>query len=138
MRRMDTGVVTMETWAEPKRILVVDDEALMLKLLKWRFTSRGYSVEAVESGGEALALLETQHFDLILTDNAMPRMSGLEFARTVKARFPAMPILMFSGHPEAQQPPCIDRTLRKPEDIPVLVSAVEELLSGATSKREQR
>jgi CheY-like chemotaxis protein len=124
----------MNSMSKSQRILVVDDEAFMLKLLKWRFASKDYSVDTVESGEEALALLETQHFDLLLTDDSMPGMSGMDLAKTVKARFPAMPILMFSGHPPALQPPFIDMVLRKPEDIPILVSAVRAVLACTTSK----
>ena len=80
------------------RVLVVDDmEAMRLALVKCLHMS-GYEVIAVSSGGEALELLRTQRFDLLLTDQTMPGLSGLELLAELRARHLAMPFVLITAH----------------------------------------
>ena len=84
------------------RVLVVDDmEAMRLALVKCLHMS-GYEVIAVSSGGEALELLRTQRFDLLLTDQTMPGLSGLELTDAVCRMHPDMPIVVLTGHTDVE------------------------------------
>jgi putative two-component system response regulator len=84
------------------RVLVVDDmEAMRLALVKCLHMS-GYEVIAASSGGEALDLLRTQHFDLLLTDQTMPGLSGLELTDAVSRMHPDMPIVVLTGHTDVE------------------------------------
>ena len=84
------------------RILVVDDmEAIRLALVKCLQLS-GYGVMAASSGGEALELLRTQRFDLLLTDQTMPGLSGLELTDAVSRMHPDMPIVVLTGNTDVE------------------------------------
>jgi putative two-component system response regulator len=84
------------------RVLVVDDmEAMRLALVKCLHMN-GYEVMAASSGGEALELLRTQRFDLLLTDQTMPGLSGLELTDAVSRMHPDMPIVVLTGHTDVE------------------------------------
>lgn len=65
------------------RILTVDDEESILRLMARTLGGVGYSVEAAGSGQQALNLMKTHHFDIVITDIAMPGMSGIDLAKEV-------------------------------------------------------
>lgn len=115
--------------SSPKHILLVDDEPVTRRAVGQLLAQVGYVVEAVESAIEALARLEAAPFDLVLTDNNMPRMAGLEMASVVKDRWPSLPIVMFSGNPPQGPVPCLDAVLLKPDDLPNLLEAVKNILT---------
>jgi putative two-component system response regulator len=84
------------------RVLVVDDmEAMRLALVKCLHLS-GYEVMAASSGAEALELLRTHTFDLLLTDQTMPGLSGLELTEAVSRMHPDMPIVVLTGHTDVE------------------------------------
>ena len=119
----------MNTHGETKHILVVDDEILVQHAFRLLLEREGYVVEAVGSGEEALARLETATFDLVLTDNTMPGLSGAEMASFIKARWPSIPVVMLSGNPPQGQVAGVDLVLKKPSDIAVLVESLRQLLA---------
>lgn len=80
-------------------ILAVDDDPAMLRLLASALSRAGYRTVDAQSGEQALALLETEKVDAIITDLAMPGMPGLEFMRRVRERDPDLPILVVTGAP---------------------------------------
>jgi CheY-like chemotaxis protein len=82
------------------RILVVDDDALVLMSTTDMLEDLGHAVVAAESGHHALAQLQAARFDLIITDHAMPQMTGSQLADEVRARYPAMKIVLASGYAE--------------------------------------
>jgi len=81
-----------------KTILVIDDDKMILMILKQTLTKEGYRVLTVESGEEGIALLATSHADLVLTDYLMPGMSGIEVLNIIKQNQPLLPIIMLTGH----------------------------------------
>jgi CheY-like chemotaxis protein len=85
-------------------ILYVDDEEINLRLFKNTFR-RNYNVVTVSSGKEGLELLASQKFDLIVTDQRMPNMTGVELLSRIQEMFPGVPparlILSGYGEPEA-------------------------------------
>ncbi len=84
-------------------ILVVDDDPANRELLTRRLARGGYTSRTVGSGEEALALLQEQSFDLVLLDQMMPGLSGLETLRVMKdtPRLRATPVLMLSAADDA-------------------------------------
>ena len=60
------------------RILVVEDNPVMLDVVRFNLVRAGFEVLTARDGVEAVALLEAETFDLVLLDNQMPRMSGVE------------------------------------------------------------
>jgi DNA-binding response OmpR family regulator len=66
------------------RILVIDDEELMLKALKFRLSKDGYDVDMAIDGRDALKKLEADNYDLVITDIMLPFNNGLEIVNYVK------------------------------------------------------
>jgi CheY-like chemotaxis protein len=74
--------------AKPARILVVEDEEAVAAMLARVLRADGHEVSVAKEGREALARVEAEHFDLVVTDFKMPGMSGLEFYRSVAETHP--------------------------------------------------
>jgi len=83
---------------EPRKILVVDDEDSMRHMLSLILKREGYEARAVGRGSEALALLEKEPFDFILSDVIMPEMGGLELLRVLKEKKVEATIIMMSAY----------------------------------------
>jgi len=73
--------------AEPRKILVVDDEQQLALAVKIRLQSRGYQVVTANDGQQALAAIEAEHPDLVLLDVLMPVMDGYSCMREINSRF---------------------------------------------------
>jgi len=78
-------------------ILVVDDNRIMLELVKRILEREGFVAHCVESGEEALELIKQRAFCLMITDFNMPGLDGLELARKGLEIAPQMPIIMDTG-----------------------------------------
>jgi DNA-binding NtrC family response regulator len=78
-------------------ILCVDDENAPRTLRRLVLMTKGYEVVAAASGREALQMLATRHFDLVLTDHVMPSMTGTDLTRHIKSTMPRMPVIIISG-----------------------------------------
>lgn len=79
------------------RILAIDDEAVILDLIQAMCKSQGWQVVTASSGEEGLALIEQSRFDLVLTDLAMPGLTGLDVARRIRMEWPEIPIILVTG-----------------------------------------
>lgn len=79
------------------RILLAEDEAAMRTYLARALENAGYSVVAVDRGTEALPLLETEHFDLLLSDIVMPEMDGIELAQRCAEVSPETKVMFITG-----------------------------------------
>jgi putative two-component system response regulator len=79
------------------RILVVDDEEAVRRLLARLLERGGYSCEVATNSTEAESLLATEAFDLLLTDMDMPGQSGLDLIRSTSARYPELATVMITG-----------------------------------------
>ncbi len=84
--------------ARPFRLLVVDDMEAMRLALQDSLRFQGYEVVSAASGEEALELLRSQRFDLLLTDQAMPGLSGIEVAEACVRMHPDVPVVLLTGH----------------------------------------
>jgi len=80
-----------------KKILIVDDECNFRNVMAHIFTSEGYKVSLAEDGIAALRALETEIFDVLITDIRMPNMDGIELFNNVKTLYPQMPVIFLSG-----------------------------------------
>jgi two-component system KDP operon response regulator KdpE len=81
------------------RVLVVDDEAPILRLLRRTLEANGYAVEAVETGGGALAAAGRRRPDAVLLDLMLPDMDGLDVCRRLRAQLES-PIIVLSARGE--------------------------------------
>ncbi|MBI1819081.1 MAG: response regulator [Nitrospirae bacterium] len=81
-----------------KKVLVVDDEVVIVELCRRFLSGAGYNVKTVSHGNEAIGLCQKEAFDLILSDVRMPGISGLELIKTIKQIQPQMVIVIMTGH----------------------------------------
>ena len=86
------------------RVLFVDDEVEFLQLMEKRLSRRGMEVSTAPDGQRALELLDAtladggEMFKVVVMDVRMPGMDGLETLRRMKAKAPALPVILLTGH----------------------------------------
>ncbi len=95
----------------PLRVLAVDDDYLVLMNTTSMLEDMGHEVVEATSGQEALSRLEEGRFDLLVTDHAMPKMTGAQLAEVVQEKWPGTPILVATGY--AELPEGVGRRLPK-------------------------
>jgi len=79
------------------RILLAEDDLAMRTYLKRALETAGYTVDAVDRGTEAIPLLETQVYDLLLSDIVMPEMDGIELAQRCNEISPQTKVMFITG-----------------------------------------
>jgi CheY-like chemotaxis protein len=79
------------------RVLLVEDDSLIRKLISRYLVAAGYVVQTAVDGLDALGQLRAVLPDLIISDLKMPRMSGVEFLAVVRKRFPQIPVMVISS-----------------------------------------
>ncbi len=84
----------------PLRILVVDDDDLVLQNTVALLEDLGHGVIAVSSAAEALAVLEREKVQLVITDHAMPGVTGLQLAERLETERPELPVILATGYAE--------------------------------------
>jgi len=120
------------------RLLAIDDQQVILDLISAMGQSLGYEVRTAASGEEGLRLAERETFDAVLTDLALPRLSGLEVARQISRLRPGVPIILVTGwatelRPEELAAAGITEVLYKPFRIDQLTSVVRSVVAGRLS-----
>ncbi len=117
----------------PHRILVVDDDDSLRQLNMEVLSQNGYAVEAAADGDIAWVTLQENNYDLLITDQKMPRVSGVELLKKLRAARMALPVIMATGTvPQVEfalypwlQPTAV---LLKPYTIPELLGVVHNVL----------
>jgi diguanylate cyclase (GGDEF)-like protein len=127
---------------EPGKLLLVDDDANNLDLLSRRLARHGYSVEVAGDGPSALEKINRCEYDLVLLDQMMPGMSGLDLLRLLRATHTAseLPIIMVTADDQSQT--VVDALgegandyVVKPVDMPVITARIESQLSRSKADR---
>jgi two-component system response regulator GlrR len=116
------------------RLLVVDDDPDMLRLLSMRLTAAGYQVTAVTSAESALTQLEIEHPQLVLSDVRLPGRDGLALFDEVRKRHPTLPVILLTAH--GTIPDAVEATARgvftyltKPYDGRELLDKIAQALA---------
>ena len=117
----------------PKRILVVDDELLLRQIYTEVLTHADYEVDTVEDGAVAWDALQVKGYDLLITDNNMPKVTGVDLLKKIHAACMTLPVIMATGtYPDEEftrypwlQPAAM---LLKPYSIVEFLEAVKEVL----------
>jgi len=139
---MNKGIISGEAGAAasaraqknpPQRILVVDDDSSCRQLSVDVLVDSGYDVEAVQDGAAGWEALQVKRYDLVITDNTMPRMTGLEMIEKLRSKGLKVPVMMaaeclplfeFAGRPWLYP----DATLQRPFSNDALVATVKRVL----------
>ncbi|BAV34202.1 histidine kinase [Sulfuricaulis limicola] len=117
------------------RVLVVDDEPAVGEFMGELLQSWGLEVVVKPNGADAEALFaeNPQHFDLVVTDQTMPRMTGIELAQRLMARRPGLPVILYTGYTERLTDEQTRRSgiralVTKPVDIGAFFGLVRDIL----------
>lgn len=120
------------------KILFVDDEEQIRRLLSSFLSRRGYVVKTAVDGQEALEILASETPDLVITDVSMPNVDGVELTRRLRAdaRFGSLPIIMLSAKVQTDEilagyAEGADEYVPKPIEMRILAAKVESLLRRA-------
>jgi CheY-like chemotaxis protein len=111
-----------------KRILVVDDDAIVGVAIRITLQPDNHTIEVVTSPEEALRRFEVGKYDLIITDFRMEGMTGLQLAEQIKARDLAQTIILLSGSPPFPETSVFDLVILKPFDNDLLRNAVAQFV----------
>ena len=91
-----------KTFNRQFKLLVVDDNVNTLEIIKRNLTDEGYNVLISSSVQDAMAVLETNDIDLVITDFKMPKTSGLDMVKHIKENFKDIKIMMITGYPSIE------------------------------------
>jgi DNA-binding NtrC family response regulator len=83
------------------RVLVVDDEEVMRKLMTKILEKAGYTVHTAAGGNEARQLLAEYQFDMVLSDVKMPDMNGFDLLKEIKAKYPGIAVIMMTAYADS-------------------------------------
>ena len=96
------GAVVMKEPMGPQ-VLVVDDDASMLRMLRHRLEREGYGVVTAANGEEGIGLIRQEVFTLVITDLKMPKLRGDELARAVAQFNPEIPVIVMTAYAEVNE-----------------------------------
>jgi DNA-binding response OmpR family regulator len=129
--------------ARASRILVVEDDISVRQLTTEMLVRCGYEVDIAPDGAVGWEALQSKSYDLLITDNLMPKLTGIGMLKKLHAARMKLPVVMatallpeseFVLHPWLQAIP----TLIKPFSVAELLTTVEKALSATDGKCEQR
>jgi len=116
-------------------VLNVDDDDLVRMTSREMLEDLGYNVLPAASAAEALALLEQHRVDLVLTDHAMPRMTGMQLAVRLRELYPQLPVVIATGYSELVEDAHIDLPrLAKPYAQAALADVLANALANVPAK----
>jgi DNA-binding response OmpR family regulator len=122
------------------RILLVDDDVYARELNAGVLIRFGYKVDIASDGADAWKALNQQNYDLMITDNRMPRVTGMELIKKLRSEDMTLPVILASGtvpleelkrHPWLQ----LDATLPKPFTPSELLDMVKKVLNASDNIR---
>jgi len=119
-----------------KKILIVDDNSLIVEIMSYILANKGYEVEALDNGDEVLDHIRTNQPDLLILDDDLPGMTGSEICKVMKSdeALKRLPVIMCSANDcidaVLQQAGSPNDVLQKPFDIDALIGKVELQLAA--------
>jgi DNA-binding response OmpR family regulator len=124
-----------------RRILVVDEDCDLRQLYSDALAGHGYHVDATEDGAAAWEALQTNRYNLLITEHEIPHLTGVELVKMLRAARMAVPVVMAAGrlptHELARNPSLqLAATLSKPFAVDALVNTVETVLRATASPPE--
>ena len=124
-----------------RKVLVVDDEKLIVKGIKFSLEQDGFKVDAAYDGEEALRMIREGSYDIVFLDVMLPKMNGYEVCQQVR-EFSMVPIIMLTAKSEERDELMgfdlgVDEYISKPFSPKILVARVEAILRRANTTLEE-
>lgn len=118
----------------PRKVLVVDDDPLVLRILKDRLVEEGFLVSTTSSAFGATQLVEEQEPDVVIIDVMLPALPGHRIAQLIRDRMKSVKVMLYSSKDETElaelaRESGADSWLRKSDDYDALVKVVRALAS---------
>ena len=120
------------------RILVVDDEEEIREMVRRHFRFLGFHVDTAKNGRDALAVMQGQRYDIVISDIMMPEMLGTDMLREIRKQYPMTHVIMMTGYVTLDNAlTCMrlgaDTLVLKPlEDLGELEAAVERSVAAVS------
>jgi len=120
------------------KLLILENDPMVAALLREVLTRKGHAVQVAGSGEEALAILECQPMDALITDLFLPGMDGLEVVERLTASGHALSVVVVSGSIDTETMARLERSplvrgwLKKPFDLFDLLAQVEAAVAGGS------
>jgi len=112
------------------KILIADDEAQIVEVLKKFFKGKGLLVDCAPDGKEALRLIKEKDYDIAFLDVSMPGLNGLELLRHIKDNKIKTKVILLTAYPDLNEEFCktlrADEYLRKPIDLKAIGAVIEK------------
>jgi CheY-like chemotaxis protein len=109
------------------KILVVDDEEAVLKIISKVLKTAGHNVEEARDGADGIRKFNEYDFDVVVTDMLMPLCNGDELAKHVRNAGKDIPVIGITGTPEKIEKSCFDVVLVKPFPLKVLTECIKAI-----------
>jgi DNA-binding response OmpR family regulator len=127
----------------PHRILVVDEDSDLRLLYADVLALPGYHVDAAEDGAAGWEALQANNYNLLITEHSLPKLTGVELVRKLRAAHLALPVVMAAGrlptYELARNPSLqLAATLLKPFAVDALLDTVKNVLRATVSARSPR
>jgi CheY-like chemotaxis protein/anti-sigma regulatory factor (Ser/Thr protein kinase) len=113
------------------RVLIVDDNRSLLTVIAAMLHSDGHVVDAARDGSEALARCRAGHYDVVLTDQSMPQLTGLQLAAEIKAAAPNQPVVIMTGYDPEDAGDGLGAAVDAIVQKPVTLAALQRALAHA-------
>jgi two-component system, OmpR family, copper resistance phosphate regulon response regulator CusR len=116
----------------PSKVLIVDDEAPIVDLIRFLLKEAGYAVGTANNGVQALSVFRGDSWDVVITDRAMSPMDGEELAEEIKKSSPGTPIILMTGlGGETKHGERFTSILSKPFRRTELLASVQQAIESA-------
>jgi len=111
------------------KILVIDDEKVIINMLQQLLEMHGHDVDTADGGGEGIQKFDSDCFDLVITDICMPGVDGNSVAKHIRnSDKKYVPVIGMSGTPWAFEDNSFDSIFEKPFQLKALINTVKELI----------
>ena len=128
---------------EKKKILVIDDEQIILDSVKKILGAEDFQIDPAISSRDGLDRAMSQDYDLVLTDIRMPEIGGMRILRDIKRNKPALPVVIFTGYATVQSAVQAMKLgasdyVEKPFTPDMLVTTVKKVLQKAATEQPEK
>lgn len=117
-----------------KIVLIIEDDPDVLAMMVRHLNRAGYTVITATDGMEGLKKLDSEDYDLVITDIVMPYVSGVGVVAAAKGKHPEMPVIAVTGYGKEPESAALeknaDMVLPKPVKMSTLVGCISDLLGG--------
>jgi PAS domain S-box-containing protein len=130
---------TVQSFRGTERVLLVEDDPDVRRVLAVELRSVGYTVVEAADGEEALVRVREKRTDIVITDVVMPKLDGVQLAKHLQEEYPETEIILMSGYPDgltAEEEELIGRFIAKPIIPQLLLKTVRELLDRRNTEAE--